>query len=100
MTGQTGGSGYTAKEESLPNLLLPAAQGPAEASCQLLCLPKGLDTVAQLAPAGPWQQPGAQPKQRKKTAKKVTHNRRLSLRTSLLPATFYKEQGPDITADN
>lgn len=28
-------------------------QGSADGPSQLLCLPKGLDTVAQLAPTGP-----------------------------------------------
>lgn len=95
--GRPVGSGHGAKDEGLPNLLQPAAPGSAEASCQLLCLPKGLDTVAQLAPAGPWQQPGEQPEQRKKAAKKVTNNRELSLRASWLPATFYQEHGPDMS---
>lgn len=63
----------------------PALQGSAEGPRQPLCLPKGLDTVAQLAPTGPWQQPGAQPKQCKLTAKKATNNRQLSLYTSTPP---------------
>ena len=52
---------------------------------QLLCLPKGLDTVAQLAPTGPWHQPGPQPNQLQKTDKKATNNRPLSLFTSTPP---------------
>lgn len=47
-------------------------QGSVEGPRQLLCLPKGLDTVAQLAPTSPWQQPGAQPKQRRKQRKLAT----------------------------
>lgn len=76
---------WTCSNRGKPPEAPSAVLGCAEASCQLLCLPKGLDTVAQLAPAGPWQQPGAQPKQRKKTGKKVTNNRELSLRTSTPP---------------
>lgn len=79
---------------SPPFLLHGFVPGPR----QLLCLPKGLDTVAQLAPTGPWHQPGAQPKQWHKTAKKTTNNRQLSqlsLFASSLAGPFHKEQSWD-----
>lgn len=38
------------RKESLLNLYLSPLQGSAEGPSQLLCLPKGLDTLAQLAP--------------------------------------------------
>lgn len=60
----------------------PPLHGFVEGPSQLLCLPKRLDTVAQLAPTGPWHQPGARPKQWQKTTKKATNNRQLSLVTS------------------
>lgn len=61
-------TGYSERKAPPPPYTLHGFEpGPS----QLLYLPKGLDTVAQLAPLGPWHHPGYQPKQwHKKTTNK------------------------------
>lgn len=53
-------------------LLLLCTHGFVPGPSQLLCLPRGLDTMAQLAPTGCRRRPGTQPKQSQKTVKKAT----------------------------